>query len=121
MTSACVLSAGQVLLLLSPGHSSKGEFWQPFSPLCSRVVGNDWCSHGLFLDSILFFGTSIFVFMPDLGLLNLLLIISFSLSAQLTRCSSCPYIDTVVSTYVPIVITCINSLLVLNFSFLHLC
>lgn len=59
--------------------------------------------------------------MPNLGLPNLLLIISFSLSAQLSKMFQCPYIDTVVSEYVPGVVTCINSLLVWYFFFLHLC
>lgn len=71
--------------LPSPGHSAKSGFWQPFSTLCSCGVGNDRCSRGLFLDCILSFGTSIFVFMPNLRRLNLLLIISFRLSAQLSK------------------------------------
>lgn len=78
-------------------------------------IGNDPYSHGLILDCILCFGTSIFVFMPNLGLPNLLLIISFSLSAQLSKMFQCLYKDTVVSAYVPGVITCTNSLLVLYF------
>ena len=46
--------------------------------------------------------------------------LSFSLSAQLSKMFQCPYIDTVVSAYVPGVITCINSLLVLYFFFASL-
>lgn len=71
--------------LPSPGNSAKSGFWQPFSTLCSCGAGNDRCSRGLFLDCILYFGTSIFVFIPNLGRLNLLLLISFSLSAQLSK------------------------------------
>lgn len=52
---------GQVLLL-SPGHSSKSESWQPFSTLCSCGVGNDRRAHGLFLGCILFFGDFHFCF-----------------------------------------------------------